>query len=203
MTNPPDGVDDDEAAARPWTPAELSAGLQALADRLDTTEDQFAAALEKVSRAVVELRGQPATQQDDTEKRPPRPWTVRATTAQWDELVTWVDWMQANYSTISDYDIPPCWPAHTGIVEELAGLHHAWKRAQLADEAGETTGSIDLTGWHDRSLWPFLHRAKSGHYRTTNCKDRHVYERVTSTPTNRQHLAATALEGDEDLRGAT
>ena len=60
-----------------------------------------------------------------------------------------------------------------GDVEDLAGLHHAWTIAVINDELGKQTGSNNLTAWHDRWLWPCLRGMKSGHYRTTNCRDRH------------------------------
>lgn len=176
----------------PYTLEELSNGLEALVVRLDQTEDHFGGALEKVSRAVLEVRGQLAELlKKQTEKDiPPQPWSARATRGQWNELVDWVDWMQRSYGTLAEFEIYSCWPAHLGMVEELAGLFHSWKRAGNADELATTTGSSDLTAWHDRWLWPLLQRAKGGHYRTTNCKDRHVPERVTSKPTDQQYVPA-------------
>lgn len=178
----------------PYTLTELSNGLEALLARLDQTEDHFGGALDKISKAVLELRAQVAELIKDQPARDidPRPWIDRATPAQWAELVGWVDWMQARYGALPEFDIQPCWPAHTGMVEELAGLFHSWKRAQIVDELAEKTGSNDLTGWHDRWFWPFRQRAKSGHYRTTNCQDEHKPERVTAKPTDPQHLPGNA-----------
>lgn len=51
---------DDRDDGEPYTLDELSQGLEALASRLHQTEDHFGGALEKVSKAVLELRGQVA-----------------------------------------------------------------------------------------------------------------------------------------------
>ena len=179
----------------PYTLVELANGLEELANRLDQTEDHFGGALEKVSKAVLDVRGQLAELLKKPAEKdvPPRAWAARATRAQWNELADWVDWLQLSYGALSDFDIYSCWPAHFGMVEELAGLFHAWKRAVIADELAAATGSSDLTAWHDRWLWPLLQRTKGGHYRTTNCKDRHVPERVTSKLTDRQHIRTGAL----------
>jgi hypothetical protein len=75
-------------------------------------------------------------------------------------------------------------------VEDLAGLHHAWTIAVIHDELGKHTGSNNLTAWHDRWLWPALRRMKTGHYRTTNCRDRHHPENSNTWPTDRDFLPA-------------
>lgn len=190
-------IDKDESMVdqvEPYTLTELSNGLEAVATRLDQTEDHFGGTLDKVSKAVLELRDQVAEliKKQAEKDIDPQPWIDRATPAQWAELVEWVDWVQANYGALPEFDIYPCWPAHTGLVEELAGLFHSWKRAQIVDELGEKAGSNDLTGWHDRWFWPFRQRAKGGHYRTTNCKDEHKVERVTAKRTDRQYLPIDA-----------
>lgn len=196
--------DNDQDDVDPYTLDELSQGLEALADRLEQTEDHFGGALEKVSKAVLEVRGQLAEllKKQAEKDVPPQPWVDKATRKQWNDLVDWVDWLQRSYGTLAEYEIYPCWPAHLGMVEQLAGLFHSWKRAVIADELASTTGSSDLTAWHDRWLWPLLQRAKGGHYRTTNCKDRHVPERITSKPTDRQFIPINALmsESTKPLR---
>lgn len=195
----PDDADALIDQAQPYTLTELSSGLEAVSNRLDETEDHFGGALNKVSRAVLELREQlaPLLKKEPEKDHEPRPWLARATPAQWAELMTWVDWMQASYGALPELDIQPCWPAHPGMVEELAGLYHSWKRAQIVDELGEKTGSNDLTGWHDRWFWPFRQRAKGGHYRTTNCKEgKHIAERVTAKPTDRQYLPGNTQRSD-------
>jgi len=150
-------------------------GLAELTTRLDGTEDAVAAALDTLTAAVADLKTQlTALLAKEREKDvPPRRWAARATRKDWDQLVVWVDELNADYSLLGDYTIPPCWPAHPGVVEDLAGLHHAWTIAVINDELGKQAGSNNLTAWHDRWLWPCLRRMKAGHYRTTNCRDRH------------------------------
>ena len=179
-----DGEELVDSEDEPYSLTELSNGLEALANRLDQTEDHFGGALDKVSKAVLELRDQVAEliKKQAEKDIEPQPWTDRASPAQWDELVNWVDWLQAKYGALPEYDIPPCWPAHTGVVEELAGLFHSWKRAQIVDELAEKSGSNELVAWHDRWFWPLRQRARSGHYRTTNCKESH---RSNGSPRNR------------------
>ena len=162
-------------------------GLAELTTRLDGTEDAVAAALDTLTAAVADLKTQlTALLAKEREKDvPPRRWAARATRKDWDQLVVWVDELNADYSLLGDYTIPPCWPAHPGVVEDLAGLHHAWTIAVINDELGKQAGSNNLTAWHDRWLWPCLRRMKAGHYRTTNCRDRHHPEGSTAARTDR------------------
>lgn len=111
-----------------------------------------------------EMNGPPEAAVGAPRRRPgpwPGPRIDRATPEQWAELIGWVDWRQARYGVLPEYDIAPCWPTHTSIVEELVGLHHPWKRAQLADQQADTTGSNDVVGWQDRPFWPLRQRAKT------------------------------------------
>jgi len=165
-------------------------GLQELTARLDGTEDAVAGALDTLTAAVAELKTQfTALLAKEREKDvPPRRWAARATGKDWDLLVAWVDELNASYSLLGDYTIPACWPAHPGVVEDLAGLHHAWTIAVINDELGKETGSNNLTAWHDRWLWPCLRRTKAGHNRTTNCRDRHQVERGGTAVTDRGFL---------------
>ena len=165
-------------------------GLAELTTRLDGTEDAVAAALDTLTAAVADLKTQlTALLAKEREKDvPPRRWAARATRKDWDQLVVWVDELNADYSLLGDYTIPPCWPAHPGVVEDLAGLHHAWTIAVINDELGKQAGSNNLTAWHDRWLWPCLRRMKAGHYRTTNCRDRHHREGSTAAMTDRGFL---------------
>lgn len=189
---------DDQPAgpAAPFSDAErvelLWNGFEQLSTRLDTTEDTTEEALGKLETKVDDLKQQ-LTQLLKKEREKdiqPRRWAARATTQDWDQLIDWVDQLNANYSLLSDYAIPPCWPAHPGVVEELAGLHRAWTRALINDQLAKNDGGNDLTAWHDRWLWPCLRRMKAGHYRTTNCRDRHQVERNTSKITERSFSPA-------------
>ena len=121
-------------------------GLAELTTRLDGTEDAVAAALDTLTAAVADLKTQlTALLAKEREKDvPPRRWAARATRKDWDQLVVWVDELNADYSLLGDYTIPPCWPAHPGVVEDLAGLHHAWTIAVINDELGKQAGSNNL-----------------------------------------------------------
>ena len=165
-------------------------GLQELTTRLDGTEDAVAAALDTLTAAVAELKTQLAQllAKEREKDVPPRRWADRATRKDWDALIAWVDELNASYSLLGDYVIPACWPAHPGVVEELAGLLRSWTRALITDELAKNNGANDLTAWHDRWLWHCLRRMKSGHYRTTNCRDRHHPEGSTAARTDRGFL---------------
>ena len=123
-------------------------GLQELTARLDGTEDAVAAALDTLTAAVADLKTQlTALLAKEREKDvPPRRWAARATRKDWDQLVVWVDELNADYSLLGDYTIPPCWPAHPGVVEDLAGLHHAWTIAVINDELGNPAATTSPPG---------------------------------------------------------
>ena len=142
-------------------------GLADLTARLDGTEDAVAGALDTLTGAVADLRAQltQLLKQEREKDVPPRRWADRATRKNWDQLIEWVDELNTDYSLLGDYTIPACWPAHPGVVDELAGLHRSWTRALINDELAENNGANDLTAWHDRWLWPCLRRMKGGHYR--------------------------------------
>lgn len=178
-------------------PLLLKPRLQELTARLDGTEDAVAAALETLTAAVADLKAQftQLLKQEREKGIPPRRWAASATRKDWDTLVGWVDELNASYSLLGEYTVPPCWPAHPGVVEDLAGVHHAWKIAVINDELAKNNGANDLTAWHDRWLWPCLRRMKSGHYRTTNCRDRHQPERPPAQPTDLLLIPRAACVG--------
>lgn len=152
-------------------------GLEALAGRLDDTEDAIATTLEAIGGEIADLKAnvdQFVAQERELVK--PRRWAARATPKEWNELIDWVDELNSDYSLLSDYTIPPCWPAHAGVVEELAGLWRSWIHAVINDARAKKQGSSELTAWHDRWLWPVLDRIKATHYRTTNCRPHHQAE---------------------------
>ena len=175
-------------------------GLAELTTRLDGTEDAVAAALDTLTAAVADLKTQlTALLAKEREKDvPPRRWAARATRKDWDALAAWVDQLNASYSLLGDHTIPPCWPAHPGVVEELAGLHRSWTRALINDELAKNNGANDLTAWHDRWLWPCLRRMKTGHYRTTNCRDRHHPENTLTKMTYRSVMLSDTPESAAD-----
>lgn len=164
-------------------------GLEALAGRLDDTEDAIATTLETIGGEVADLKANLAQLlAQEREAVKPRRWAARASREDWNNLVDWVDELSGDYSLLSDYTIPPCWPAHPGVVEELAGLWQSWVHAAITDARAKKQGSSDLTAWHDRWLWPCLLRMKSGHYRTTNCGKSHQTELSRAAGTDRASI---------------
>ena len=97
----------------------------------------------------------------------------------------WVDRLMTDYSLFGDHAPLPCWQAHPGAVQELAALWRAWIAAALTDAATGTEGSEALNVWHDRALWPALHRLTRSHYATSSCRDKHESDRATRPVTNR------------------
>lgn len=117
--------------------------------------------LDALDTAVTELRARLAeAPHDDTPDKifKTMSWAATATEASWDTLYEWVDWMADTYG-ISRRILPPCWPAHPGLVEELAGLRSGWGQARLACITG---ASDQMSYWHDRCLFPLLDRIKGG-----------------------------------------
>lgn len=60
------------------------------------------------------------------------------------DLTTWLDWLIPTY-LIDHRTIPPCWPKHLGLVEELSALKTAWHTAY----AVLAPGSAPMD-WHTR-----------------------------------------------------
>lgn len=85
----------------------------------------------------------------DQESLPPLPVCVPALTDdEYDlwlhDLTTWLDWLIATHA-VDHRTIPPCWPQHPGLVEELSALQTAWHTAYAASAPG--TAPLD---WHTR-----------------------------------------------------
>lgn len=186
--SPPDhasGVPGDEPGSFTERLTLIENGLEALAGRLDDTEDAIATTLETIGGEIADLKANLAQLlAQERELAKPLRWAARASREDWNNLVDWVDDLNGDYSLLSDYVIPPCWPAHPGVVEELAGLWRSWIHAVINDARVKKQGSSDLTAWHDRWLWPGLERIKAGHYRTTNCRPNHQAEVRRSTKTD-------------------
>jgi hypothetical protein len=115
----------------------------------------------------------------------PDPWAASAGPADWEGLARWVDWLTATYDVVPSQALLGCWPAHPGIVEELAALRAAWRAAALAAE-----DDGELAYWHDRLLHPFLVRARTV-YSMRVCADGHRPP-VPRQPTNAHLLAQAA-----------
>ena len=123
----------------------------------------FAATLDTLSTDVDDLKTQLAVllKKEQEKDIQPRRWAARATRKDWNNLIDWVDRLTADYSLLGDSTVPPCWPAHPGVVEELAGLWRSWTRTMIIDELAKGSGDTSLTAWHDRWLWPCLTRMKN------------------------------------------
>lgn len=58
------------------------------------------------------------------------------------ELDDWVHWITNRYG-LDHRTIPPCWPEHGALVEELSALRTGWVTAFAADARGD-----DPLRWH-------------------------------------------------------
>lgn len=170
--------------------------LADLAERLAAFEDTVADTFEALGTSVQSLQDRSAGALGPGAGEVPRRWAERAAAAEWHSLADWVDGLSAGYSLETNAHVPPCWPAHPGVVEELAGAWRAWWAAQLADQAADLDGSAELAAWHDRWLWSALRRIHRGHYAISGCsQDQHTPERVSSKPSDRS-LLPPAEPGD-------
>ncbi len=100
----------------------------------------------------------------------PQGWADRATADDWKQLAGWVDWLVISYDLLLSRSVLPCWPAHRGVVEELAALRTAWRSATKADRAKEPSDA--LAQWHEGLLHPCLLRLRQT-YQQKQCEDRH------------------------------
>ncbi|MER7112249.1 hypothetical protein [Streptomyces sp. NPDC000229] len=103
------------------------------------------------------------------------PWSYRATERDWRDLAAWVDWLSGHYAPQLHLRIWPCWPAHGGVTEELAGLRGAWLAASEADAASGGAGQ-EMAYWHQMWLWPTLERIRQN-YMFKGCESDHSPDR--------------------------
>lgn len=182
----PGGGDDAEL-----TLAELSGGLRDLAGRVDDIEDSVAGSDDELGELREDLAalGQVVADLVKKDQTPiePLPWAARASSADWEALCDWVDWLNGSYEFITA-SIPACWPAHAGVVEELAGLWRAWIEATVADTRAKRAGSSALTAWHDRWLWSTVNRFVRDHYLIKNCTYTHESRQSVAVPTDRSRV---------------
>ncbi|MCD9143887.1 hypothetical protein [Streptomyces albireticuli] len=125
------------------------------------------------------------------------PWSLRASEAEWRELADWLDWLGRHYAPQLHLRIWPCWPAHGGVVEELAALHAAWRAAQEADADPARAGS-ELAYWHQMWLWPTVERIRQ-HYMFSECETEHAADRP-GRPTDPAALEARVAEAAAERR---
>ena len=55
-------------------------------------------------------------------------------TAELTRLADWVEWLTNRYN-LDHKLIPPCWPEHGALVEELSALRTLWEASYLEDAA--------------------------------------------------------------------
>ena len=146
---------------------DLNAALEALAARVDVLEP-----------AVV----------DDEPEPEPQAWVDYATAQDWQALAGWVDWLVRTYDFQPSRTVLPCWPAHRGVVEELAALRTAWRMAATAGRARKPNEALIF--WHDRWLRPCVQRLRKN-FHQKSCTDRH--DRTRPGKTTSPDLLAAAL----------
>lgn len=127
MTTPPQPQHE-----RPATLAEQAAAALDISDDILTVLEQLVARIDALERthtsSGTETRSDfrfdsypPADTDTDQHQQLDR--AMRA----WQRLHPWVDWLVATYKLTAV--IPPCWPVHPTIREELIGLRVAWTGA--------------------------------------------------------------------------
>lgn len=161
--------------AEPNEPAAASAAEQASA-ALDIAED-LVTTLEQVLVRLDGLERTTSSSREDLRgvfrvELQPRAETEHALTAQadriqgnWHDLADWVTWLVATYRLTSA--VPPCWPLHATVTEELVGLRVAWLGAWTDDAAAEA-----VLSWHER-LARTRERLMDGNWGSPRCGGDH------------------------------
>jgi hypothetical protein len=178
----------------PQAPAGVPAqpGLSDLADQvaeLDLLVREIAVGTEEeiagLKTAMAEL-GRVVAGRSSAAK--PVAWLQYATRKDWQALADWIDWLVLSYELQPSRTILPCWPAHPGVVEELAALRQAWLEA--ATRGRDRIPNDAMIFWHDRWLHPCTIRLREvSQYRL--CVDGH--KAVTPARVTNADLLATAL----------
>ena len=190
--------------------AQLLAVLEELTDRVDnaeTSRDELAdqqKALEATTRgldtglkSVVEalevLQQRLSEREKQTDWDAVRPWAAQADPKQWQDLVTWVDWLMKTYR-LKSTPIKPCWAAHPGVVEEIAALWEAWLVARASMRRNPTA---EVAYWHDRLLHPTM-RNLAGHadYAACSATEHRMSQGMTFISTNRELIPKPAVPGE-------
>lgn len=104
----------------------------------------------------------------------------------WSQLTDWVDWLRSRYPLAKK--IPPCWPEHPEIVEELTALWLAWEGA-YSDSSAARTAAIE---WHDHWLPGLLHRLEHGAF-ALSCSAGHTDRPASSYDREHGHRLVKPL----------
>ena len=93
----------------------------------------------------------------------------------WNELRSWVDWLNFRYFSTGRFRIAPCWYRHGAAVEELTALWASWKAAY---QGGDFSDSAFY--WHERLFDSSIERLK-GYFRECQQGHRQMQELVYIT----------------------
>lgn len=100
----------------------------------------------------------------------------------WDRLIDWVVWLHDRYELSVEERIPPCWPEHTGVVEELWALM-IW-RTEIYDRPNRAAGDM-AHSWH-RELRAFIDVTVPFYARTCRAGHREPERLAASDPAVRE-----------------
>ncbi|MFD0633132.1 hypothetical protein ACFQ9X_17665 [Catenulispora yoronensis] len=95
----------------------------------------------------------------------------------WTQLIDWVVWLHDRYELSIEERIPPCWPQHPGLVEELWALM-IW-RTEIYDRPNRAAGDT-AHSWH-RELRAFVEITVPFYART--CRAGHAAPSTWPRPT--------------------
>jgi len=165
---------------------ELDSLVRTVAWGVQHETSELRGALEDLAARVAELEP-PEVEKPDAE---PQAFVDYATAEDWQALAAWVDWLVTTYDFLPSKTVLPCWPAHRGVVEELAALRTAWRMAAKAGRGAKPNDALIF--WHDRWLHSCLARLRE-HFQQKSCSDKHSDPRPGKA-TNPDLLAA-ALPG--------
>lgn len=122
---------------------------------------------------------------------PPGPWVWhRLGSAErvhrMNQLRVWVDWLTGRYNLHGTATrIAPCWYRHPVAVEELTALWVSWQAAYTLPDP-----TAELIAWHDRWLWPSLHRLNTAPLQLFNsCPQRHKDAALVAPTTDSDDFA--------------
>ncbi|KAA2245941.1 hypothetical protein F0L68_40995 [Solihabitans fulvus] len=158
------------AAARPASLEERVDAALDVCDDVLTVLPALAERLERLERTRAATAGE--RRSDFRFESYPTPKTAKAAADQrarcdaaWARLTDWVDWLVATYRLTSV--VPPCWPEHPAVREELVSLRVAWVGA-WADNAAPDAPSA----WQDR-LFKARARLADGNWGRPRCDGDH------------------------------
>jgi hypothetical protein len=132
-TPPPEPSDQPSEPDRPASLAEQAAAaldvsadvltvLEEVVRRVEVLEHAHQSGVGTENRADFRFEHYPLADTDDDQLA-----QVKRALAAWQRLDAWVEWLVAAYKLTAI--IPPCWPQHPTIREELIGLRVAWTGA--------------------------------------------------------------------------